>query len=183
MTTMQTCVKEKIEFAKLLVSRPIDPLAAAWLSLNAHCCDRIHIACDLLDIRRDALVTPTMVIHIFRQQSRTDIADMGFDTRGIKLGLWTMTHLRPFHTILPKRLIYGKLTRSNEFIERTASYAFLCMYVGVKTGRDIACTIARKVAKMYLDDYKWIANLPPYINYDGPVEKEIRERIMRWLLP
>jgi hypothetical protein len=55
------------------------------------------------------------------------------------------------------------------------------MYVGVKTGRDIAGMIARKVARMYLDDYEWIANLPAFINFDGLVEKEIRERILMWL--
>lgn len=72
-------------------------------------------------------------------------------------------------------------TLSNAFVKQQASYAFLCMYVGVKTGRDVATVIARKVAKMYLDDYKWIKEKsidehPPHI-----IERLTRERLMKWV--
>jgi hypothetical protein len=179
---MQQCAIEKIEFAKLLVSRPIDPLAAAWLSLNCQCCDyhASTYACKLEQIRDDALIHPNMIIRIFRAGKLNECAPMGFDTRGVMLGLWTTERTRPHPYFTRNQMIYSTFTRSNDFIERVATYAFMCMYKCMNTGRDIAGMIARMVATIYLDDYEWIANLPPFINFDGLIEKEIRERITRW---
>jgi hypothetical protein len=66
---------------------------------------------------------------------------------------------------------------SFEFIERTASYVFLCMRWLV--GHDVAGLIARKVAKMYLDDVKWIKHIERFGD-KYMREKLVRGRIKRW---
>jgi hypothetical protein len=72
-------------------------------------------------------------------------------------------------------------TRSNVFVKKQATYAFLCMYVGVKTSRDVAGVIARMVAKMYLDDYKWIKETSMYEGQEHIIERLTRERLLKWV--
>lgn len=95
---------------------------------------------------------------------------------GRKLGLWERDDtLRVFESYDCDYAFGYWYNRSNEFVERAASQAFL--YMRPFCGKDVAGLIARMVARMYLEDYKWLQNEIPIS--DNPVQL-LQERIMKY---
>jgi hypothetical protein len=98
---------------------------------------------------------------------------------------WVGNPTWKYETIVHRSRQRVYCVRTNEFIERAVTFAF--MILRPLCGRDVAGLIARKVARMYLDDYEWMRastqrnkkGKKPMSDHE--LEKQTRERLLRTL--
>jgi hypothetical protein len=186
----------RIDLVTLLINRgAIDPLAIIYL---AHFNQFGKSTPSLIqggkiwgmsDEQSDKILSvlskiPKAIIKVYTQQNsiREDIGFalplnedvMKYRKFGIETGLFACTEPEPFEGMYPTVCYYAthQCSVSFEFIERTATRAFLCMRQLL--GRDVAGLIARMVAQMYMKDYEWLRTTTI-------TESSLRERILRWI--
>lgn len=162
-----------------------DPLTMFWLCLissqnvwdwfhHGLITDAYRVACHRMLYYATMYGTPSTVKKILLgcTVARNCISDADTPTHR----MWTVKYTR-----ISRMEVLYKYSPSNEFVEHTASVAFL--YMRPIIGRDVAGIIARMVAQMYLDDYKWLKIY--HCASDGVTswfEMQLRERIIRWLV-
>jgi hypothetical protein len=158
------------EFIDCIITREPDPLICLWVALLQ--CYSFVLNSPKLDLFREKLfggIDDIFIVYMLTACDYTVPGDPDKHERmyyGDKLGMWSGVDIQTKYDYIhaPQYHIITRYTRSTEFIERFATKAFLCMYVGMNTGRDVAGIIARKVARMYLNDYKWMQSVPPGAN-------------------
>lgn len=171
-----------IAFINTIMVIGLDPLICLWIALS-HCYPfALDVpAFDIFRLQLFGTVDNKFVHHMLTgcEYSWPNDADKHErEYYGNKLGMWQVIETEPeiYHThFVPYQQHVTTYTRTNEFIERTATRAFL--YMRTLACKDVAGIIARMVAKMYLDDYKWMQRIP--CSVEGA--EMIRIRVMRQL--
>jgi hypothetical protein len=180
------------EFIDIIITRDYDPLICLWVALS-HCYP-FALNSPSLDLLREKLfgsINKEFIVYTLTACDYTVPGDPDKHERmyyGDKLGMWSGVDIQPsydkFHwDTLSTYTVITRYTRSTEFIERFATKAFLYMYRCVGTGRDVAGIIARKVARMYLDDYKWMQSVPPGANGAEMVRMRVLREVTTTIAP
>jgi hypothetical protein len=166
------------EFIDFIITREPDPLICLWVALSQ--CYPFVLNSPSLDILREKLfggIDDIFVVYMLTACDYTVPGDSNRHERmyyGDKLGMWSGVDIHTkYDGIVNSYIGMTRYTRSTEFIERFATKAFL--YMRPLCGRDVAGVIARMVARMYLDDYKWMQSVSP--GADGA--EKVRMRILR----
>jgi hypothetical protein len=160
-----------MQFARWICARKYyDPLTVAWL---AYTCNRNFGDIDqIMLLRRWEIFDwdhPDKSLRMLygKPLGACSISDE-FIANGAKLGLWKRSTDGMTVKVLP----------SNKFINRTCQFAFVILRQHVC--KDVARMITRMIARMHLEDRKWLHNLDGKYLYKT-CEEMVRERICKRL--